>query len=70
MNVRAKTGIIIQKDGEYLVGAILGLSCLRWSRSPYAAWITRRREDAEKVAKAVGGTRMLFNPIVGQLKMM
>lgn len=70
MDIRLKTGIIIQKDGEYLVGAIIGLSCLRWSQSPWDAWITRRRDHAEKVAKAVGGTRMLFNPVAGQLKKM
>lgn len=66
--IRKKTGIIIRKDGEYLVGTILKSTDLRWSRSPYDAWSTRDREDAEMVAAMVGGEPVLFNPIVNQMK--
>ena len=68
MNIRRKTGIIIQKDGEYLVAKIIGTNELRWSLSPWDAWITREREAALKVAEKVGGKQMLFNPVAGQLR--
>lgn len=68
MNIRRKTGIIIQKDGEYLVARIIGTNELRWSLSPLDAWITRKRDAALMVAVKVGGTRMLFNPVAGQLR--
>ena len=53
---------------EYLIGTILYSTDLRWSRSPYDAWRTRRKEDAERVAGKVGGEMVLFNPIVKQMK--
>ena len=70
MDIREKTGIIVQKDGEYLVGAIIGSNQLRWSQSPWDAWITRNTVHALMVASHVGGVRMLFNPVVGQIKEM
>lgn len=70
MDIRLKTGIIIEKDGEYLVGTILFSTDLRWSASPWDAWITRKRDNALRVAERVGGTRMLFNPVAGQLRKM
>lgn len=68
MNIRQKTGIIIQKDNEYLVAVIVGTKELRWSLSPWDAWITREREAALSVAEIVGGKQMLFNPVAGQLR--
>ena len=41
---------------------------LRWSRSPYDAWNTRKKKSAQAVADIVGGDLWLFNPIVGQLR--
>ena len=70
MDIRKKTCIIIRKDGEYLVGTILYSTELRWSGSPYDAWSTRRKEDAQRVAGKVGGEMVLFNPIVKQMKVM
>lgn len=70
MDIRLKTGIIIEKDGEYLVAVDIFRSSLVWSDSPWDAWITRRKDDALKVAERVGGTRMLFNPVAGQLRKM
>ena len=70
MDIRKKTCIIIRKDGEYLVGTILYSTDLRWSWSPYDAWRTRRKEDAERVAGKVGGEMVLFNPIVRQMRTM
>lgn len=70
MDIRTKTCIIIRKDGEYLVGTVLYSTDLRWSASPYDAWQTRRKEDAQRVAGKVGGEMVLFNPIVKQMKVM
>lgn len=64
-DIRRKTGLIVRRNGEYLVGH----SCfLRWSTSPYDAWRTRNRDDAEQVAEKVGGELWLFNPVVGQIR--
>ena len=68
MNSREKTVLIIQREGEYLVGRICFSNDLRWSRSPYDAWSTRRKEDAERVAGMVGGKLMLFNPVAKQIR--
>ena len=55
MNIREKTVLIIQRENEYLVGRIIGSRDLRWSGSPWDAWTTRNKEDAERVAGMVGG---------------
>ena len=68
MDIRRATCIIIRKDGEYLVGTICYSTDLRWSWSTYDAWRTRRKEDAERVARKVGGEMVLFNPIARQMK--
>ena len=68
--IRKKTCIIIRKGNEFLVGVILKSTDLRWSTSPYDAWSTRDRGDAEMVAAMVGGKMVLFNPIVNQMKEM
>lgn len=70
MDVRCYTGIIIEKNGEFLVGTVLYSKELRWSNSPYDAWFTRRRDKALLVADKVEGRRLLFNPVVGQIKEM
>lgn len=68
--IRKQTCLIIRKNGEYLVGTILYSTDLRWSRSPYDAWSTREKADAERVAQTVGGELVLFNPIARQMKVM
>ncbi len=65
--LREKTGLIVRKDGEFLQCLDMFYK-LRWSSSPYDAWITRSVEDAQAVAEKVGGELYLFNPIVGSLK--
>lgn len=67
-DIRRKTCIVIRKHNEYLVGYVLWSDDLRWSTSPYDAWKTRDKEKAVEVARRVGGITVLFNPIVGQLK--
>ena len=66
MDIRRETCIIIRKDGEYLIGTVCYSTDLRWSIYAYDAWRTRRKEDAERVARKVGGELVLFNPIVNQ----
>ena len=41
---------------------------LRWSWSPYDAWITRSWEKARMVARKVGGKIVMFNPAIRQMK--
>ena len=68
MDIRECTELIVRKDGEYLVGCILGTSALKWSPYPYDAWSTRIKERAIRVAHGVNGQIMLWNPVVGQIK--
>ena len=68
MDIRQRTGLIVRRGTDYLVGTILYSTDLRWSRSPWDAWITRDREAAARVANRVGGELMLFNPIAGQIR--
>ena len=68
MNIREKTCIIIKKNGHFLVGRSMLTRALNWSTSPWDAWHTRRRDKAFIIADKVGGQRMLFNPIAGQLR--
>ena len=69
-DIRKQTGIIIRKNGEYLVGKIVFSNELRWSNSPYEAWRTRDKEQAREIARRTGGVMMLFNPIVNQLRVL
>ena len=70
MNIREQTAIIICRDGEYLVGRCIVTGTLRWSDSPWDAWRTRRKDHAFIIADKVGGKRMLFNPVAGQVREM
>lgn len=68
VDVRLATCLIVRKNGEYLVGKKLYGEDLQWSNSPYDAWKTRNRDEAQYVAKKAGGILMLFNPVLGQLR--
>ena len=68
MDIRTKTGLIIHKNGAYLVARQVGTGDLVWSASPWDAWITRSREDAESVMSIIGGELFLFNPVAGQIR--
>lgn len=69
-DIRQKTCVIVERNGQYLVGRILGSKDLRWSISPYDAWMTRDVRAAKNVAKLTGGVTVLFNPIVKQMKVL
>ena len=68
MDIRLKTTLIIKRDGMYLQGYILYSDEFRWSDSPWDAWKTRIRANAKSAQMKAGGTIMLWNPIVGQLR--
>ena len=68
MDIRKATVLIIKRGDAFLVARIMGSCELKWSTSPWDAWSTRRREEAERVARAVGGDLWLFNPIAGQCR--
>ena len=68
MDIRTKTGLIIRRGGQYLVGTVLYSTDLRWSIYTWDAWFTQNKEDAQRVAEKVGGEIFLFNPIAGQLR--
>ena len=66
MDIRRETCLIVKKDNRYLVGRIIFSQQLRWSRDRYDAFRTRDKEAARRIARAVGGRMVLFNPVVGQ----
>ena len=70
MDIRECTGIIIEKDGQFLVGVSAATQELVWRDSPYDAWRTRRRDKALIVADKVNGRRFLFNPASGERRVM
>ena len=70
MDIREYTRIIIRKNSKFLVGYVLYSDQLRWSDSPHDAWWTRNKEDAQDMARVSDGVMMLFNPVVGQLRVL
>lgn len=60
--------MIVERDGQFLVGKCMLTDDLKWSNSPYDAWKTRDIPKAYMVAHAVRGRKMLFNPVVNQLR--
>ena len=70
MDVREYTNIVIEKNGEFLVSYDSIRNTLRWSTSPYDAWMTRSKDKALMVSGRVHGTCFLFNPVVNQLRRM
>ena len=68
VDIRTYTRVIVRKDGEYLVGREMLSRKLKWSTSPWDAWWTRDMEDAREIALKTGGITVLFNPVVGETK--
>lgn len=69
-DIRRQTCLIIRRNGEYLVGRIVFSTDLRWSIYAHEAFRTRDREKAQALARRTGGTVMLFNPIVRQMRVL
>lgn len=68
MDIRLKTCLIIRKNNRYLVGSNQITGGLQWSRDHYDAWRTRDVRTAQSMARIIGGTMMLFNPVAGQIR--
>ena len=68
MDIRMMTALIVRRGTQFLVSRIIGSTEFRWSDSPWEAWRTRDRDAAKRVAHAVGGDLMLFNPVAGQIR--
>lgn len=68
--LRRQTALIIRRNGEYLVGRQIYHGPLVWSVSAWDAYRTRDRGTARRIARATGGTVMLFNPIVGKVRVL
>ena len=65
-DIRLQTCLIIESQGKYLVG--FNGFALRWSESYSDAWRTRDIDAARMVVDRFGGSIMLFNPVVRQLR--
>ena len=70
MDIRLKTCVIIRKNGEYLVCKSRITGEYKWSIYRNDAWQTRNRKAAKAVALMTGGTEMLYNPIVNQIRIL
>lgn len=68
VDIRTKTMLVIRKDGRYLMTFSGIYKRIVWTASPWEAWQTRRLDHACMVRDKVGGTLVLFNPIVGKTK--
>lgn len=68
--VKKATCLIIRKNSEYFVGTILYSTDLRWSTSPYDAWMTKNVKIAEEAARRLGGIVMVWNPIIRRMKVL
>ena len=65
MDIRKMTYLIIEKEGRYLQCVDFTHTVL-WCDSPWSAWRTRSREEADRVGDLLGGEPVLFNPVVGR----
>ena len=68
MDIRTQTFIVIKKNGKYLVGTILGSRDLRWSQYVFDAYRTRDMNKADALARKVGGIKVLFNRVSGDVR--
>ena len=60
---------IVQRGRLFLQGRRFRRGQLIWTSSRYDAWRARKKEDAERVARATGGKIVHFNPISGESRM-
>ena len=63
VDIRLYTRAIVRKNNRYLQGKSLMTNRLIWCASPWDAWWTKDAETARTVARVIGGTAMLFNPV-------
>ena len=70
IDIRRKTCIIIRKDGEYVASRMMRSNYIRMTIYAHEAAKTRDRALAERVARAIGGTMMLYNDITRDIREM
>lgn len=70
VDIRQYTRVIIRKNGQYLQRKAMFSNDLIWDSSMYTAWYTRDADIARKVAIKTGGIAMLFNPVIGKVKVL
>ena len=69
-DLRKHTFIIIWKDGEYVASRMMRSNTIRMTIYAHEAAKTRDRALAERVARAIGGTMMLYNDITRDIREM
>ena len=67
-DIRTKTCLVIEKNGEYLSGYGTFMGTVTWDRHLSNAWTTRDKDEALRVAEKYGGSLVLFNPIIWRTK--
>ena len=70
VDARRYTRVIIRKNRQYLQRKAMFSNDIVWDSSPYTAWWTREAEKARKIALKTGGIAMLFNPVIGKVKVL
>ena len=68
VDIREQTYLIIRKNRLFLQGKEWITGEPLWTQYTYNAWRTKEREQAEEVARKLGGVRVLFNPVTGKKK--
>jgi hypothetical protein len=66
--IRRQTSLIVVKNGQYLSHRNMVTGKIEWDPHLSRAWRTRNRDDAQKLARMLGGRLMLFNPIIWRTK--
>lgn len=66
MDIRLYTHCIVTRYDKYLQCRNMVTGKLVWSNSPWDAWMTRKLNNAYRVAHRIGGSVMLFNPVSGE----
>ena len=67
-DARLKTALIVVKDRQYLSRVEIVTGRVVWDPHLSNAWTTRDRKAAAAVARKLGGTLALFNPIVWEVR--
>ena len=68
VDIREQTYLIIRKNRLFLQGKEWITGETLWTQYAYNAWRTKDREEAEEVARKLGGVMVLFNPVTGKTR--
>lgn len=67
VNIDSYTGFLVRIGCYYLV-AVVSKKVMRWSTSPWDAYLIKDETAARDVAEVVSGHIVSFNPITGEVK--